>query len=84
MDIVAEQPARISALREKLLEGLTPFKTFAAAMGRHPKTVKKMNPPIVRIGREDYVPDEEARAWILNGCRPLQNQGRSNRRRSGT
>lgn len=59
-------------LREKLLGGLVPFDEFAAAIGRHPKTVKRMNPPTVRIGRSIYVPEEKGRAWILNGCRPFE------------
>jgi hypothetical protein len=61
----------IEALRQRLLDGLTPLDDFAAAMDRHPKTVKRWNPPIVYIGRRAYVPDKEGRAWILNGCKPV-------------
>jgi hypothetical protein len=79
METETEQP-EISALREKLLAGLTPFGAFAAALGKHPKSVMRMNPPIVRIGRSVYVPDEQGRQWILNGCRPLQTESRGRRR----
>jgi len=54
------------------LAGLTPFDEFAAAIHKHPKTLKRLNPPIVYVGRTPYVPDEQGRAWILNGCKPLQ------------
>jgi hypothetical protein len=71
MDTAKEQ-SDIAALRDKLLAGLTPIDDFAAAIDKHPKTLMRMNPPIVRIGRNVYVPEEEGRAWILNGCKPLQ------------
>jgi hypothetical protein len=54
----------------KFLDGLTPFNDFARAIKKHPKTVKKLNPPIVYVGRTPYVPDAEGRQWVFNGCRP--------------
>lgn len=66
----------INELRAKLLDGLTPFNDFAAALEKHPKTVMRMNPPIVRIGRDVYVPEEQGRAWVLNGCKPVEKTGR--------
>jgi hypothetical protein len=74
----AKRP-EISELREKLLGGLTPFADFAAAMNRHPKTVMRMNPPVVKIGRSVYVPTETGRAWLLSGCRPAEQRGRARR-----
>jgi hypothetical protein len=73
-------PKDIEVLREKLLAGLTPFNDFAAAIEKHPKTLAKLNPPTVRIGRSVYVPDDQGRAWILNGCKPLSQQRARNRR----
>jgi len=68
-------------LRAELLRGLTPFDEFSAAIDKHPKTLAKMNPPTVRIGRSKYVPTEEGRRWVLNGCKPLQTGGGRQRRR---
>jgi hypothetical protein len=79
MDDQEGQP-EIAELREKLMGGLVPFSAFAAAMDKHPKTVMRMNPPIVRIGRDVYVPEDQGRAWLLNGCKPLQSEGRGRRR----
>jgi hypothetical protein len=73
-------PKYVEALREKFLAGLTPFNDFAAAIAKHPKTLAKLNPPIVRIGRSVYVPDDQGRTWLLNGCKPLSQQRRRNRR----
>src|SRR5881394_406574 len=39
----------VDELLSKLLDGLVPFNQFAAALDKHPKTVMRMNPPIVRI-----------------------------------
>ena len=61
----------IEELRSKLLDGLVPFAEFAAALDKHPKTVMRMNPPIVRVGRDVYVPAEQGRAWLLNGCKTI-------------
>lgn len=65
-----DEQADIAALRDRLLDGLIPFKDFAAATGKHPTTVRRLNPPIVRVGRSRYVPEKEGREWLRNGCRP--------------
>jgi hypothetical protein len=70
----------IAELREKLMGGLIPFNDFAAAMDKHPKTVMRMGPPIVRVGRDVYVPEEPGRAWLLNGCKPVEPERRVRRR----
>jgi hypothetical protein len=70
----------IDELRSKLLDGLVPFNEFAAALDKHPKTVMRMNPPIVRIGRDVYVPEEQGRAWVLNGCKPVEVERRGRAR----
>lgn len=57
--------------------GLIPFGDFAAAIGKHPKTVMRMRPPIVRIGRDVYVPEEPGRQWLLNDCRPVEPERRT-------
>lgn len=72
MENEAAKQADIAALRDKLFEGLTPLSDFAAALGLHPKTVKKKDPPIIYIGRDPYVPDDPGREWVLNGCRPVE------------
>lgn len=69
-------------LRSKLLDGLVSFNEFAAALGKHPKTVMRMNPPVVRIGRDVYVPEEQGRAWLRNGCKPPQPATRRGRQRA--
>jgi hypothetical protein len=58
----------------KFLAGLTPFDDFARSLHKHPKTVKRMQPPIVRIGRSLYVPDAQGLEWVRNGCRPVVEQ----------
>jgi hypothetical protein len=64
-----EKHADIAILRDRLLDGLIPFNDFAAAMGKHPTTARKLRPPVVRVGRSVYVPEKEGREWLLNGCR---------------
>jgi hypothetical protein len=75
--------ADIEALRRKFMGGLTPFDDFARAIGKHPKTVARMRPPIVRVGRQPYVPDDEGRAWILGGCKPWRPENPRGRGRRG-
>ncbi len=75
------EETRNPRLSEKLLSGLIPLADFAAAMKKHPKTVMRMNPPVVRIGRDVYVPEEQGSAWLLNSCRPLENATKHGRRR---
>jgi hypothetical protein len=58
-------------LGEKFLSGLTPFNNFARAIGKHPQTLAKMRPPIVRVGRTIYVPNELGHEWLLAGCPPV-------------
>ena len=74
------QNSDIGALREDLLSGFIPFNDFAAAIDRHPKTLKRMNSPIVYVGRTPYIPKEQGKAWLLNGCRPVKPE---RRRRGG-
>jgi hypothetical protein len=71
----------VDELRTKLLDGFIPFNDFAAAIDKHPKTVMRMNPPIVRIGRDVYVHEERGRAWLLNGCKPVEVERRRGRPR---
>jgi len=61
----------IDELREHLLGDLTLFDDFCKAIGKHPKTVTKMKPPTVRVGRTIYVPTDKGREWILAGCPPV-------------
>ena len=68
-------------LRDKLMGGLVRFADFAAAMNKHPKTVMKMGPPVTRVGRDVYVDEAKGRAWILNGCRPLEPERRGRGRK---
>jgi hypothetical protein len=72
----------VDELRSKLLDGLTPFNDFAAAIKKHPKTLMRMNPPIVRIGRDIYVPEAQGREWLLNGCKPIETERRRGRSRA--
>jgi hypothetical protein len=72
----------VDELRSKLLDGFIPFGDFAAALNKHPKTVMRMNPPLVRIGRDVYVPEEQGRAWLLNGCKPQSPPSRRGRQRA--
>jgi hypothetical protein len=74
--------ANVAALRGELLDELDPLDEFAAALNRHPKTVKRWNPPIVYIGRKPYVPRKRGREWILNGCKPIEPPRRGRGRRS--
>jgi hypothetical protein len=62
----------IEALRKKIMPGLIPFDDFAKAIGKHPKTLAKLGPPLVYVGRTPYVPEEPGRAWVLNGCTPVE------------
>ena len=66
----------IGTLREDLFSGFIPFNDFAAAIDRHPKTLKRMNPPIVYVGRTPFIPKEKGKAWLLNGCRPVEPERR--------
>lgn len=59
-------------LRETLLDGVTPLDTFAKAVDKHPKTLRRLGVPVVKIGRDVYVPIEQGRAWLLNGCKPVE------------
>jgi hypothetical protein len=68
-------------MESNFLAGLTPFDEFARAIGKHPKTVRKMRPPRVKIGRTQYVPDDEGKQWILDGCPPVMPATSSRRRR---
>ena len=53
------------------LAGLTPLDEFSDGIHKHPKTVRRMRPPIVHIGRTPYVPTELGRKWVLDGCPPV-------------
>lgn len=70
----------IGTLRDELLAGFIRFNDFAAAINRHPKSLKRMNPPIVYVGRTPYIPREAGKAWLANGCRPAEPE-RPRRRR---
>ena len=59
------------ALRETILSGLALFDDFANGISKHPKTLRRMRPPVVYIGRTPYVPIELGRQWILDGCPPV-------------
>ena len=72
MDRENSKRADINALRDQLLDELDTLEDFAAALDRHPKTVKRWNPPIVYVGRKPYVPRKRGREWLLNGCRPVE------------
>ena len=61
---VAKQ-ADIAALRDRLFEGLTPFNDFAAALGLHPKTVKKKDPPSSSTSAATRMCRMN---WGANGC----------------
>ena len=67
-------------MSQDFLAGLTPFDKFAEAIGKHPKTVKRLNPPVVYIGRTVYVPDDLGREWLLSGCKPLKTNPRRPRK----
>ena len=71
MDSEDHQP-KIDQLREAIIGELLPFDDGAAVIDKHPKTLRRMNPPIVYIGRTPYLPKEPFRLWVLNGCRPIE------------
>ena len=71
MEIKNTKQASVAALRDELLDELDPLEDFAAALDRHPKTVKRWKPPIVYVGRKPYVPRKQGREWILNGCKSI-------------
>jgi hypothetical protein len=66
----------VEALRAKLLEGLEPLGDFAKAAGKHKKTMRRLGVPVTYIGRTPYVNVEAGRAWLLNGCRPVDAEPR--------
>jgi hypothetical protein len=78
---VATGKPEIEALREKLIGDLTPFDDFAAAIRKHPKTLRKMRPPTRYVGRSVFVPTERGRKWILDGCPPVSPEAPTPRRR---
>jgi hypothetical protein len=70
-------------LKTRLMGGMSPFNDFCKAIGKHPKTVKKMKPPIVRIGRSEFVIEDQGRNWIQNGCPPVEPERRGRGRPRG-
>jgi hypothetical protein len=79
MDAAEAARPEIAELRNKLLDGLIPIGDFAAAIGKHAKTLMRLGPPIVRVGRAVYVPEGQGRAWLLNGCKPIEPDRQRNR-----
>lgn len=79
----SSQRRGIDQLREELMGDLVPLNNFAAAMGKHPKTVKRMGPPLVYIGRDPFVPKDGGRAWLQNGCKPIEPERRGRGRPRG-
>jgi hypothetical protein len=72
----------VEALRDQLLGDLDSLEVFAAAIECHPKTLKKKNPPTVYINRKPYIPKEQGKAWLLNGCKSVENGTRRGRGRA--
>jgi hypothetical protein len=75
MDEEDSQP-KIGLLREAIIGELIPFDDGAAAIKKHPKTLKRMRPPTVYVGRTPYLPKEPFRLWVLNGCKPVEPERR--------
>ena len=75
MDEEVQRP-EIAELREELMGDMIPFNDFAAAINRHAKTLKRMNPPLIYVGRDPFVPKEQGRAWLQNGCKPVEPERR--------
>jgi hypothetical protein len=59
---------------------MTRLDVFAETIGKHSKTVKKLNPPVVYVGRTPYVPDDQGQEWVKNGCKPLDPTHRCGRK----
>jgi len=65
----------IDELKRQIFDDLSPVPEFAEAIGKSPRTVRRMGLPTVMIGRDPYIVVSKANK-MLRGDVPKRGRGR--------